>query len=241
MAMKAQLNVMQETLKQLVENQVTKVHFDEKIVSLEARIDKQDKVIETVSEDFKKLKKQVNEEMPDNIYKEIHNQEKCKKNVISFGFAEQPGSSNRARHENDKAKVHQMLEAINDIDLVSEGEITFRIRRLGKFNAESAIPRPLQISFNTTLIRDIVLQCCKKLKGKEEWEGVSVVPDLTKTQQKLSKTMRSELQKEAEKKNNDRKDNETDKFVFKVRGHYGLGNLRVAKIYLHPEEYDEEE
>ena len=77
MAMKAQLNVMQETLKQLVENQVTKVHFDEKIVSLEARIDKQDKVIETVSEDFKKLKKQVNEEMPDNIYKEIHNQEKC--------------------------------------------------------------------------------------------------------------------------------------------------------------------
>ena len=53
--------------------------------------------------------------------------------------------------------------------------------------------------------------------------------------------MRNDLHKEARKKNDDRKESEINKFEFVVRGHYGLGNLRVIKIYLQQEEYEEEE
>ena len=53
--------------------------------------------------------------------------------------------------------------------------------------------------------------------------------------------MRNDLQKEATKKNNDRKPSEVNKFEFVTRGHYGLGNLRVVKIYLEEESTDEEE
>ena len=239
--MKAQMQQMQEKLKLLANNQVTKNHFDEKITPLQKRIDKQDEQLKKVDENFKKLEKKVEQEIPDTIYKEIHNQEKCKKSVVVFGLKEQPGNNDKERYVLDKEKVGRLLTAMNDFNLLSEGDISYRISRLGRFKAESEKPRPLQISFNNFTIRDIVLTCCKNLKGKEEWNGVSVVPDLTKTQQKLSKIMRNDLHKEARKKNDDRKESEINKFEFVVRGHYGLGNLRVIKIYLQQEDYEEEE
>ena len=231
MTMKAQMTELQKTLELLVVNQVTKEYFDDKISSLEQRVDKLNEKLEKVDKKVIKLENKVDQELPDTIYKEMHNQEKCKKNVLAFGVQEQEGNSDKERYVKDKEKVGRLLDAINDINLVSEGDISYTIRRLGHYKVESAKPRPLQISFKTSIVRGVVLSCCKKLKGKEEWQGVSVVPDLTKTQQRLSKTMRAELLKEAEKKNNDRKDSVIDKFEFAVRGHYGIGNLRIAKIY----------
>merc|ERR1712243_143800 len=178
--------------------------------------------------------------LPHNIYKEIHNQEKSKKNVIVFGFQEQTGNSNKERYRKDKEKVGSLLDAIRDSDLTLEYNLTYKISRLGGFNADAEKPRPLLISFNNSIIRDMVLYSCKNLKGQDEWSGESIVPDLTKTQQKLSKSMRIELQKEVDKKNNNRKESEIEQFEFGVRGHYGLGNLRIVKTHLQPADDEDE-
>ena len=227
---------LQDTLKLIVANQVTKEHFDNKISGLEQRIDGQDEKINSMDERIKKIEK----EMPNDILKEIHEQEIRKKNVIVFGMKEQTENNNKERYIKDKETIGKLLATINDINLISEGDIRYSIYRLGKYNANSPSPRPLKISFSTAIIRDIVLSCCKHLKGKVEWEGISIVPDLTKVQQHLSKLERTDLQKDADKKNNDRKDTEISNFQYKVLGHYGLGNLRIAKINIESDDDEED-
>ena len=220
---------LQLTLEKLLENQVTKQHFDDKINGLENRIDKQDEAIKKVDEKVEEVKEDM-AKLPDTMYKEMHEQELRKKCAITFGLKEQSGRNEKERHAKDKDNISRMLRTLNDINLVCEGNIGFGVQRLGKFNPDAEKPRPLKISFSSNVVRDIVLTSCKHLKGQEEWNGVSVVPDLTKVQQRLSKIRRADLQKEADKMNGKRKEDETDKFHYKVLGHYGLGNLRVVKI-----------
>ena len=215
----------------LISNQVTKEHFDEKIKSLEKRIDGQEEKLKVIDDRVNKIE----DDMPNDIYEEMHEQEIRKKNVIIFGLKEQSGNNGKERYVKDMELAGRLLSAMKDIDLYSEGKLGFRILRLGRYNENSASPRPLKVSFSKSLIRDIVLSCCKHLKGKSEWQGVSVTPDLTKVQQKLSKAKRVGLQKDSDKKNNDRKDHEVNTFQYKVLGHYGLGNLRIAKINLEDE------
>ena len=231
---------LQATLELLVTNQVTKAHFDDKINSLEKRVDEQDKAITATKEKVDKITKDMND-MPDNIYQEMHEQELCKQNVIVFGLNESTGNNDKMRHLKDKEVIGHLLNIINDINLISEGDMWYNIRRLGAYDAEADKPRPLKISFNTTVIRDVFLSCCKHLKGKEEWNRVSIVPDLTKVQQKLSKEKRAALQKDANKKNADRKEDQKNKFEFKVHGNYGLGNLRIVKLNIAVSEDEDEE
>ena len=123
------------------------------------------------------------------------------------------------------------------------------MHRLGKKSpntGRNAKPRPLKLILENVNVRDSVFAHTKYLKDKAEWKGVSIVPDLTKMQQTLSKSRRKELLELAETKNaeltQEEKDNETE---YKVVGHYGHGNLRMIKTFQyyaessHDEDYSE--
>ena len=219
------LQSLNEKLNVLLSTQVTKEHFDDKLQNLEEKVKGQE---ERLIEVDKKVEK-IENEMPDNIYTELHDQELRKKCAIIFGLPEQNCNNEKERRIKDKETTMELIDALNDIDLISEGDIHFGVLRLGKYKADSIKPRPVKVSFSTCTIRDIVLSCCKNLKGKSEWNGVSIVPDLTKIQQKLSVAKRARLLKEADEKNNGRNSDEVNKFQYKVLGHYGLGNLRILK------------
>ena len=97
-------------------------------------------------------------------------------------------------------------------------------------NGQQQKVRPIKISFQDNAFRDLVLRSCKNIKDIDDWKGISIVPDLTKVQQRLSKTNRKKLQEKADKNNAERSPDEIQKgTVWKVTGHYGNGNLRLTK------------
>ena len=234
---RATLQSLSDQLKEVLANQVTKSYFDDKVKKLEDRMTKQEEDLGGLNQRVQKIEED-QEDLPVEIYSELHEQESRKRNVIVFGLEEESGRNKIERYEKERRKMNELLKAMNDIDLVAEGDISMRLLRLGKIDTNRTTPRPLRITFANTIIRDRVLACCKNLKGKDEWVGVSIVPDLTKVQQKLSNAKRAELQKEADKRNRERDREDTNKFEFKVMGNYGFGNLRVGKKILNPEETD---
>ena len=208
-------------------NLVTKQHFDEEVTKLNKRIDDQDTKIHNIEEKVTKVEKN----LPDTIYEEIQEQDKCKRNIILFGFKEEDQTIEKAtRFSREKDNVNSLINDLSDFNLLGEGHLKIVLRRLGKYVANADRPRPLKVTFSNNYIRDEVLGCCKNLKGKAQWNGVTIVPDLTKVQQGLAKKKRTELQMEMNKKNNERNDNEKTQFEYKLFGNYGLGNLRIGRV-----------
>ena len=80
---RATMATLQATLETLVANQVNKTHLDDKINTLEKRIEEQEKAITATTKKVEKIDKDVNE-MPENIYSEIHEQEIRKKKCNCF-------------------------------------------------------------------------------------------------------------------------------------------------------------
>lgn len=212
---------MEEKLDILIKNQVTKTYFDEVVKKLDVRVTKNEDDISTIKSEIA--------EMPNNIYEEIHEQEKKKKNVVIFKLDEVEGvSDKKKKFDKEKEVVQELINNMTDFNLLSEGDLKFRMYRLGKEDAPK--PRPMVVSFDNNMLRDKVLESCRNLKGKEKWKRVSVVPDLTKMQQKMAKQMRKKLSEESSKKNGARTEEEIKTIEWKVIGHYGLGNLRLSKI-----------
>ena len=91
-------------------------------------------------------------------------------------------------------------------------------------------PRPLRIILENNIIRNNILTNAKNLKGKHSWKGISIVPDMTKMQQNLSKLHRDKLLMDAQKRNRELGlDNIDNGVEYKVIGHYALGTLRMVK------------
>ena len=214
------MSTIEAKLDLLLANQVTKAHFNEVVSKLDKRVAKNE-------EDISILKTKV-DDMPINIYEEIHEQDIKKKNVIIFKLQEVDENDKKKKFVEERNVVQGLLNDMTDFELLSEGDLNFRFFRIGKDNASK--PRPMIVSFESNIIRDKVLESCKNLKGKEKWKGISIVPDLTKIQQNLSKQSRKKLSDEANKKNAARTDAEKKTIEWKVIGHYGLGNLRLGKI-----------
>ena len=74
------MSTIEAKLDLLLANQVTKAHFNEVVSKLDKRVAKNE-------EDISILKTKV-DDMPINIYEEIHEQDKKKKNVIIFKLQE---------------------------------------------------------------------------------------------------------------------------------------------------------
>ena len=102
--------------------------------------------------------------------------------------------------------LEELLADMTDLNLITEGDIKYNMMRLGRAKPESV--RPLKVTFRNSIIKDRVLDCCPNLKGKEKWAGISIVPDLTKTQRKLAKQEREKLKAKVIKNNEERSETE---------------------------------
>ena len=230
-------NISNETLNKkldkLLEVTVTKQHFDTEIQRIDRKVDAQAAAVKAIDTRLSKAETNITT-MPDAIYKEIHEQELRKKNIIIFKLPEENENlDKKAVFQKEKNTVNNMLI---DMEVIRPTEdASFRLLRLGKRSTSGDIPpkiRPLKVTFQTNAFRDHVLANCKNLKHMEEWNDVSIVADLTKTQQRLSKSMRKSLQEEAVKNNSERSSEEIENGAeWKVIGHYGNGNLRLVKQY----------
>ena len=144
MSSRATMNSINEKLELLINNQVTKEHFEETIGRMEKRIDKNEKDIKAINTKVNNL-----ETMPTDIYTEIHDQEQRKRNIIIFKLNEHEGIMDKKERRNkEKETIGKLLHDMTDLNLLAEGNINYRIFRVGKDTAKK--PRPLKVSFDNS-------------------------------------------------------------------------------------------
>ena len=195
-----------------------------------ATIDKQQlemvdmrKRLEAESEVVKKTK----DDATAAVRAEIAELDERKNNVVVFGLGESEAADIEARQADDNVKVAEIFETIDANDC------KFTVKhRAGKPTGDKAKPRPLIINFDSTPMKEKVMDKAKNLKGKEKFAKVFLSPDLTKRQRENEKAKEESLKKEAEEKNRQLTEEEKAEFFWKVVG--PKGKRRVAKWWTQP-------
>lgn len=103
---------------------------------------------------------------------EAMEKERRKNNLVVFGLPE------------DETET-----LTNDLMGIIAPEAEYQMGRIGKAGI-SANPRPLHLTFSNYSSKMKALSNCRKLKGEEKFNGVSVQHDRTITQRRLGKTSR---------------------------------------------------
>ena len=230
---KAQEDVLMKQLNEILENQksqLTKEHFDTEINSIKNTLKEHDEEITSIKARLDIVENQTSCNS-DDVYKELYEQERRKKNIIIFKMPEQ-GMDTTLQNKQAlyKMEKERLNELFSDMELIDQDdELKFRFYRLGK-NPNAENPRPLKVEFKHSGIIDEIFGAAKNLKGLTKWNKVSIAPDKTKKQQELGKATREKLLQEATTKNNNRSPADVDNGVeYKVLGNYSFGNLRVQR------------
>ena len=214
-------------LQAMSEVMLTKDHFDNEIQAVNEKLDAHDKRFEDIENRLTKVESN-NIDYANDVYTEMHEQEKRKNNIIIFKLPEQDMELTKIDiWRKDKEVVTDLL---TDMKLLDENgdNINMRISRLGTI-AENKM-RPMRITFRNMEVRNQIFSAAKNLKGNTKWKNVSIAPDLTKIQQKLGKKKREELLSLASTKNSERNQRDIDNgYEYKVIGNYGQGTLRMVK------------
>lgn len=255
-----------DQLQQIIDNQVTKEYFDNEISKLNTRLNVHEEQIKdlekrvkdlesssniTPMDTYDKMQKDLEKRMKDlleyssnitttDIYDEMHDQESRKNNVMILGMPEETGKNNTVIFQKERRKVQKLLSELE----ITNSTIKTRLFRIGtkQENVETNKPRPLRITLDNNIMRNNILKHAKNLKGKDTWKGISIVPDMTKMQQNLSKLQRHKLLMDAQKRNRELGQDDIDNGVeYKVIGHYGLGTLRVIKTFKNLTGYSNDE
>ena len=125
----------------------------------------------------------------------VQRQEK-QRNLIIFGL-------------NEIANDYREVDAlICDIGVSASVSSVYRVG-----NCVGDKPRPLVVRFYTASDRESVKNNLRKLKGKIRWDGVLIVPDLTKMQCAEEKIKIKQLLEEQKRKNEESTENGTWKIV----------------------------
>lgn len=222
------LDSIKDGLQIILNNQLTKAHFDEQVGIINQRLDDQEDKIRKIQERVTETERKSKYSTANDFCQESHRQEQCKNNVILLGVKEEVHINQRKVFEAEQKKVNQLLSDLK----VQHGELKLKLKRLGKktVNQSDCKPRPLCVKLKNTTMRNMVFANANKLNGNEKWKGISIVPDLTKLQHKIARARRIELLEEASKRNRDLKIYKRDDNIeWQVKGHYGLGNLRLHK------------
>ena len=145
------------------------------------------------------------------ICNELKQRERKQNNLVVFGL-------NEGNHDGETIQ-----ELVTTVGTQSKVNSTFRIgeEKEGK-------PRPLVICFATKQGRDQLYSNLRNLKGRDKWNKVSVVPDLTKLQCVEEKKIYQQLLEEVTKKN---EESEEGDGLWKVVGKRG-----TKRIVKHPRE-----
>lgn len=222
-----------EKINALLDNQVTKKYFDDRLKKLEDRIDHQETKLVEVDTRLQTVESSV-ALLPDNIYTEMQDQELRKKNIMIFNLPEPISNDKKDRFKQENEIVRNILI---DIEATTQNQqVHMKLLRLGKATADDKI-RPLRVTFRSAEFRERVLMLRRNLKDHESWTDISIAPDLTKIQQNLSKRKRNEMIVKAAANNSKLSDEEKQNGIeWKVLGSYMSGNLRLAKVTQQPQE-----
>ena len=125
-------------------------------------------------------------------------------NIILHGIEEDYGTDENERKQIDEAYVHSLFDTVaKDISFKS-------ITRLGKVDSENTKKRPIKVVMKSEEAKIVVMSNLRKLKGKEEFNGLSITEDYTTKEREL---IRQYTEKAKEANSNEPVDSKT-----KVRG-----------------------
>ena len=121
------------------------------------------------------------------ICNELEQRQNKRKNLVVFG-----------RKEGSKSDMEIALQLLEDVGVSAQVQGCFR---LGKQSESLARSRPIVIKFASVEEKNEVQKSLRYLKGKNDWNGVSIRPDLTKIQYQEEKKVFEKLYKEMKIKN----------------------------------------
>ena len=136
-----------------------------------------------------------------------------------YGVPECQSKVGAERKENDHKFINKLFGETLRVDL-NDLNID-KIIRMGAINEQATRPRPLLIGFDSESDMYKVLKSTYRLKGQEEYKGVTLEHDMTKAQRRTQKELSEEAKKREES-------DQSGNFIYRVRGR--LGRRRVVKI-----------
>ena len=195
-AMKAMI----EALKAMIENmQKNTEQVREKVGDMEKEIES----------GMEQAKKEVKEEMST----EMKEQEKKASNIVVFGAKESDGADVEEAKAEDAAMIRQLAEEI-EVEVTGEIEVLFRA---GKKPEVGGKPRPLIVKIEDDDTRERLKSKAYLLGRKVGWRGVFIAPDLTQKQREEGKKREAALKAEAEKRNEEAKNEGREGGEYKVK------------------------
>ena len=178
------------------------------IEALKAMIEKMqtntDQVREKVGDMEKEIEsgmEQAMKEVKEEMSVEAKEQEKKASNIVVFGAKEADNADSEEAKADDAALIRQLAEEI-EVEITGEVEVLFRA---GKKPADGDKPRPLVVKIEDDETRERLKSKAYLLGKKTGWRGVFVAPDLTRKQREEGKKRETALRAEAEKKNEEAK------------------------------------
>ena len=146
------------------------------------------------------------------IPEEIALIEKKRSNAVIFGV---PVASREAD-----------IKAVSDLLLEIDAMSDFSCYRAGDAVSPS---RPIIVRFQSASSRDHVITNAKKLKGKQQYDNISIKPDFTKRQRALNMQKEDALKADAGKKNASMPAGEKNEYAWIVTGKPGSRHLAKNK------------
>lgn len=209
-ALRERQSISEERSKEQVENLIKLKREQEGLVRVQ-----DEKII-----DFREIMKQQDEERKNNLEKQViqvlkskesvvRDMVEKKKGVIVFGLKERVLTIRNERVKEELKVAKDIIREVDD-DNTELGEDIEEVFRLGKY--EEGKDRPMKIKFKTQVAATRVLERTWKLAQVVRYKGVWIREDLNEEE----RARRNELISEAKEKNEQRSEEEKNRFYWKV-------------------------
>ena len=136
---------------------------------------------------------------------EVNDQRTRARNIIIHGVDEDADADKTQTKKKDEEFVNSLLQSMTVNDLAFKS-----VNRIGIKNADKK--RPMLVLMNSEADKDRIIQNLTKLKGQENYKGVSVTEDYTVAERK----MLTEWREKAKAKNTE--EGQASKYIWRVRG-----------------------
>ena len=147
---------------------------------------------------------------------ELNESERRKNNLIVFGVKISNKSTDKARLEDDKNNI---MEVVTATGVKIRSDTLKSVYRL-KTKSSTEKPPPILIEFENTIFRDEILKNAKNLRNDKKFENIFINPDRTAVEREYTKKLL------ADRKIQNEKMPETEKALY----YYGIRNNAVKKI-----------
>ena len=145
-----------------------------------------EKSLRDLQEEVKILRAKDHDEGLDDMYDELDQRNRRKRNIVSSGITEQLNGTLEERRGYDEGAVKSILEEIDADDYSYE-----KCYRIGQPKSNGI--RLLRVIGFDEDDRNKILRKVKSLRDNESFRGIYVNPDLTPIQQREAKKMRDQL------------------------------------------------